>query len=1126
MGKSLLVTLGLAQEQIVQTYVPDGSRTVEINGQGNYLHNAISTGKYTVVSFIPKFTLEFFSKYANMFFLFISCIQPIGDLSPTSKIATAGPLAGIFIITAFKEMWEDRKRHAQDSAVNNSKCKVLRGDKFVETLWKDVKVGEIVRIENGHNFPGDIVIISTSEPDSLCYIETSNLDGETNLKIRQGIPETGNLLSPEAVAKFQGSIETELPNNSLYTFKATLRFNGQELAIGPNQLLLRGAQLRNTKWAYGLVVFTGHETKLMKNSTSTPIKSTKVESMVNSQVVLLFLFLILLAVGCAVGELYMEKSTNFVSEILSPVKGFNPTTPMQFFEHVLTFMILFNNLIPLSLMISLEFVKLVLGTYINMDLDMYYDEKDMPASAKTTNLVEELGQVDFIFSDKTGTLTRNIMEFKKFTVGGNAYTLTEWPTQTEKGYYNKKHFEEHKASAEFAVLKEFLTLLSVCHTVIPEKDEHSEKIIYQASSPDEVALVDGARTLGYEFHTRRPKSVTMNADGVDKEYQILQVNEFNSTRKRMSLIVRGSDGKVKLMIKGAETVILERLVSDCEFKDATMQHMEEYANEGLRTLVFAYRDIEETEYREWQSAYEKAATSITDREEMLDKAAELIEKDLQLVGATAIEDKLQDGVPETIYNLLEAGIRMWVLTGDRQDTAINIGISCRLLNPQMEMIVCNKETKEETKAFLSSALMDAKKRMTVEYKRPSKWKQFWRGINAKNAKFDKDYGVGCEPMALVIDGTTLTHALDPEVSDIFLEVALLCKSVICCRVSPLQKALVVKLVKNNVAGAVTLAIGDGANDVSMIQSANVGVGISGQEGLQAARSADFAIGQFRYLRKLLLVHGGWAYSRISKTLFETWSAVSSYNVVWTLLPPIAIGIFDQYISAQVLFKYPRMYRNGQDDRFYNHYTFILWIINAIFHSLLLFYAWVYILGDGDILANGLVSDNWVFGIFVYATTLTTVMIKHCLIIDLFNGWTIFSIFGSLIAYYILLPIYALSFIGPKFISKELFNVNQAIFSSYTFFLSLIFLPFAINLRDFAWKFYKRFFFPQSYHIVQEIQKHNIPDYSLQAQWFHSTVIKIQRMKEMNYGYAFSQNDQQFGQKVVDLYDTTKRKPHG
>ncbi|KAJ3323831.1 hypothetical protein HDV06_001201 [Boothiomyces sp. JEL0866] len=1132
MGKSLLVTLGLAQEQIIQTYVPDGSRTVEINKKGDFLNNQISTGKYSIVSFVPKFTLEFFSKYANMFFLFISCIQPVRDWSPTSKIATAGPLAAIFIITAFKEMWEDKKRHAQDSAVNNSECKVLQGDKFIKTLWKDVKVGEIVRIENGRNFPSDIVIISTSEPDSLCYIETSNLDGETNLKIRQGIPETGHLQSPEAVAKLQGvvgltigTIETELPNNSLYTFKATLRFAGQELAIGPNQLLLRGAQLRNTKWIYGLVVFTGHETKLMKNSTATPIKSTKVDSMVNSQVILLFVFLVLLAVGCAVGELYLEKSTNFVQDILSPVGGYSPTTPFQFFEHVMTFMILFNNLIPLSLMISLEFVKLVLGMYINQDLDMYYDEKEMPATAKTTTLVEELGQVDFIFSDKTGTLTRNIMEFKKFTVGGNAYTLTEWPTQTEKGYYNKKHFESHKTQPQFAVLKDFLSLLSVCHTVIPEVDENSEKIIYQASSPDEVALVDGARTLGY---TRRPKSVTMSADGVDQEYQILHVNEFNSTRKRMSLVVRAPDGKVKLMIKGAETVILERLGPGCTFKDATMQHMEEYANEGLRTLVYAYRDVEESEYNEWHMVYEKAATSITNREEMLDQAAELIEKNLNLVGATAIEDKLQDGVPDTIYNLLEAGIRMWVLTGDRQDTAINIGISCKLLNPQMEMIVCNKETKEETKAFLEEALADAKKILTRKYTRPSKWKQFWRGIHVKNAKFDKDYGVGFEPMALVIDGNTLTHALDPEVSDIFLEVALLCKSVICCRVSPLQKALVVKLVKSNVAGAVTLAIGDGANDVSMIQSANVGVGISGQEGLQAARSADFAIGQFRYLRKLLLVHGGWAYSRISKTLFETWSGVSSYNVAWTLLPPIAIGVFDQYISAQVLFKYPRMYRNGQDDRFYNHYTFILWILNAIFHSLLLFYGWVYILGDGDILANGLVSDNWVFGIFVYVTTLTTVMIKHCLIIDLFNGWSLFSIFGSLIAYYILLPIYCLNSVGPKYVSKELFNVNPAIFGSVTFFLSLVFLPFAINLRDFAWKFYKRFFTPQSYHIIQEIQKHNIPDYSVKAQWFHTTVSKIQKMREMNldYGYAFSQNDQQQEKKVVDLYDTTKRKPHG
>lgn len=360
--------------------------------------------------------------------------------------------------------------------------------------------------------------------------------------------------------------------------------------------------------------------------------------------------------------------------------------------------------------------------------------------------------------------------------------------------------------------------------------------------------------------------MTIAVGGVDLEYQVLTVNEFNSTRKRMSVLVRCPDGKVKLMIKGADTVIYERLKPGCLYLDATTAHMEEYANEGYRTLVLASREVPEDEYQKWLKVFEKANTQINNRQEALDQAAEMIETNLELLGATAIEDKLQDGVPDAIHTLMEAGIKIWVLTGDRQETAINIGFSCKLITPDMLMMICNQDSHFETKEYLEARLASVKDSLGVSTLKASYWKKFWKGLSKKSGKFDKDVGFDLDPMALVIDGKTLSFALEDDVKDTFLELAMLCKAVICCRVSPLQKALVVKLVKNNVAGSVTLAIGDGANDVSMIQAAHIGVGISGQEGLQAARSADFAIAQFRFLRKLLLVHGGWAYSRISKVI--------------------------------------------------------------------------------------------------------------------------------------------------------------------------------------------------------------------------------------------------------------------
>lgn len=383
---------------------------------------------------------------------------------------------------------------------------------------------------------------------------------------------------------------------------------------------------------------------------------------------------------------------------------------------------------------------------------MYYEPVDSAAQARTSTLVEELGQVDYIFSDKTGTLTRNIMEFKMCSIGGQPYAETVpddkriHQDQYGKtvGYYDFIRLGEHRREdtlSNGALIDEFLTLLAVCHTVIPEHDElNPGKVIYQASSPDEAALVDGASSLGYLFHTRKPKSVTISVSGVDKEYEVLCVNEFNSTRKRMSVLTRTPDGKIKLMIKGADTVIYERLKGGCTYKEKTSEHLEEYANEGLRTLVLAYRDVPQDEYEAWYKVFVQASAEINNRQDHLDKAAEMIEHDLVLLGATAIEDKLQDGVPDTIHTLMEGGCKIWVLTGDRQETAINIGFSCKLITSDMIMMVCNSDSHQETKQFLQEKLANVKDSLGVSELKTPAWTKFWLGISKKDGKFDKNTG--------------------------------------------------------------------------------------------------------------------------------------------------------------------------------------------------------------------------------------------------------------------------------------------------------------------------------------------------------------------------------------------------
>jgi phospholipid-translocating ATPase len=386
------------------------------------------------------------------------------------------------------------------------------------------------------------------------------------------------------------------------------------------------------------------------------------------------------------------------------------------------------------------------------------------------------------------------------------------------------------------------------------------------------------------------------------------------------------DGKIVLLCKGADSIIKNLLnEKSMDLFDRTDVHLTKFADEGLRTLCLAWKEIPEDEYKEWKNVYHEASTSLEDRDEKVQKAYEQIEQNLTFIGATAIEDKLQDGVPECIARLAKANIKIWVLTGDKQDTAINIGYSCQLITNDMELFIVEGNTETE----VLKELEDAEKKIDeilkkvknnnkkdeeideIEMSNISQNINSNNNNNSNNSNFD-----GC---ALVINGHSLVFALNSKLDKKLLEVACKCKAVICCRVTPGQKKSVVDLVKKH-KKAITLAVGDGANDVSMIKAAHIGVGISGQEGQQAVLASDFSIGQFKYLERLLLVHGRWSYYRISKflryffyknfasTLCHFWFAffcgfsaqalfdpffISTYNVFFSSLPVLALGVFDQ-----------------------------------------------------------------------------------------------------------------------------------------------------------------------------------------------------------------------------------------
>uniref|UniRef100_A0A4W2HGR7 Phospholipid-transporting ATPase n=1 Tax=Bos indicus x Bos taurus TaxID=30522 RepID=A0A4W2HGR7_BOBOX len=856
-----------------------------------------STAKYSMWSFLPRYLYLQFSKTANAFFLFITILQQIPDVSPTGKYTTLVPLLVILVISGIKEIVEDYVSVLLVNALKNTALNV-----------RGVNVGDIVKATNGQFLPADMVLISSSEPQATCFVATSNLDGETNLKIRQALSETATMKTEKQLSNLSGKIKCEEPNFHFNSFAGTLYLNEKSpISIGPDQVLLRGTQLKNTEWILGIVVYTGFETKFMQNAVKSPLKRSKVEKVTNMQILVLFLLLLVMSLVSCVGAIYWKDRYRAEPWYIGKNYDYH-----SFGFDLLVFIILYHNLIPISLLVTLEIVKYIQALFINWDEDMHFKGSNVYAMARTSNLNEELGQVEYLFSDKTGTLTCNVMTFKKCSIAGITYGQS--PCFISDTYeFNDpallQNFENDHPTKEY--IKEFLTLLCVCHTVVPEREGNN--ISYQASSPDEAALVKGAKKLGFVFTTRMPNSVTIEA--------------------RMSIIVRTPEGRLRLYCKGADSVIYERLSENSLFVEETLVHLENFAKEGLRTLCVAYIDLTEIEYEQWLVMYKKAITVVKDRMKTLEDCYDSIEKFL-LLGATAIEDRLQARVPETITSLLKANIKIWVLTGDKQETAINIAYSCKLLSGQMPRIQLNANSLEATQQVISQNCQDL------------------------GALLGKE-----NDLALIIDGKTLKYALHVEVRKCFLNLALSCRTVLCCRLSPLQKAEIVDVVKKQVK-AITLAIGDGANDVGMIQTAHVGVGISGNEGMLATNNSDYAIAQFSYLEKLLLVHGAWNYFRVTKCIlycfyknvvlyiielwfaivngfsgqiiFERW-CISLYNVIFTSLPPFTLGIFERCCSQESLLRYPQLYRISQTGDIFN--IKVLWIqcINAIVHSFILFW---------------------------------------------------------------------------------------------------------------------------------------------------------------------------------------------
>ncbi|XP_061364653.1 putative phospholipid-transporting ATPase 9 [Gastrolobium bilobum] len=1097
----------------------------------NYGDNYVRTTKYTLATFLPKSLFEQFRRVANFYFL-VCGILSFFPVSPYSAISNVVPLVVVVAATMGKEAVEDWRRKKQDIEMNNRKVKMHRGEGVFEySKWKDLKVGDIVKVEKDEFFPADLILLSSSYDDAICYVETLNLDGETNLKLKQALEETSKLQEDSSFQNFQAIIKCEDPNANLYSFIGSLDLQDQLYPLAPQQLLLRDSKLKNTDFIYAVVIFTGHDTKVMQNSTEPPSKRSKVEKRMDKIVYFLFfvLFFISFIGSIFFGIATREDLENGVMKrwYLRPDDTtiyYDPKkAPVAAILHFLTALMLYSYLIPISLYVSIEIVKVLQSIFINQDVHMYYGETDQPAHARTSNLNEELGQVDTILSDKTGTLTCNSMEFVKCSIAGIPYgrgvTEVERALARRKGLPLGQELTEDDNVAEIFeakssvkgfnfmderimngnwvkephanVIQNFLRLLAVCHTAIPEIEEETGKVSYEAESPDEAAFVIAARELGFEFYERTQTTISLrefnstSGKTTRRSYKLLNILDFSSARKRMSVVVRDEEGKLLLLSKGADSVMFERLEKNGrEFEEKTMQHINEYADAGLRTLVLAYRELDEEEYNLFNKEFMEAKNIVSaDREQIVEEISEKIEKDLILLGATAVEDKLQNGVPECIDKLAQAGIKLWVLTGDKMETAINIGFACSLLRQGMEQIIISSDTPEtkslekvEDKSAAAAAIKESVLRQLREGK-------------ALLAASDEN----SEALALIIDGKSLSYALEDDVKDLFLALAVGCASVICCRSSPKQKALVTRLVKIK-TGCTTLAIGDGANDVGMLQEADIGIGISGVEGMQAVMSSDVAIAQFRFLERLLLVHGHWCYRRITSmicyffykniafgfTLFfyEIYASFSGqaayndwflslYNVFFTSLPVIALGVFDQDVSARFCLKFPLLYQEGVQNVLFSWKRILGWSFNGVLSATIIFFFSINAMEHQAFRKGGEVVGQEVLGATLYTCVVWVVNCQMALSISYFTYIQHIFIWGGILFWYTFLLAYGT--MDPSLSTTAYKVLIEACAPAPSYWLITLLVLVASLLPYFAYASIQMRFFPMFHQMIHWIQ---------------------------------------------------------
>ncbi|XP_053705126.1 probable phospholipid-transporting ATPase IIA isoform X1 [Synchiropus splendidus] len=915
-----------------------------------YPRNVINNQKYNFFTFLPAVLFNQFKYFFNLYFLLLACSQFVPELRLGALYTYWVPLALVLMITIVREAVEEIRCYIRDKEVNSQIYSKLSTRGTVKVKSSGIQVGDLIIVEKNQRVPADMIFLRTSERNGSCFLRTDQLDGETDWKLRLPVACTQRLPTAADLLQIRSYVYAEEPNIDIHNFIGTFtRVRLQTAASVRSYLqLLRiilifmwvclqedgdppvneSLSIENTLWAstvvasgtvVGVVIYTGKELRSVMNNSNPRHKVGLFDLEVNCLTKILF------------GALVV------VSMVMVALQHFAGRWYLQ----ILRFLLLFSNIVPISLRVNLDMGKVVFSWMIKKD------SKIPGTVVRSSTIPEELGRISYLLTDKTGTLTQNEMVFRRLHLGTVAYgmdSMDEVQSHVFSAYTQPSHdLPTSRTPAATKVRKtissrvhEAVKAIALVHNVTPvyeangvtdqaEAEQHYEDTcrVYQAASPDEVSLVQWTESVGLTLVGRDQSSMQLRTPtGQILNFTILQIFPFTYESKRMGIIVRDeSTGEITFYMKGADVV----MAGIVQYNDWLEEECGNMAREGLRVLVVSKKSLTEEQYQDFESRYVQAKLSVHDRSLKVATVIESLEMEMELLCLTGVEDQLQTDVRPTLEILRNSGIKVWMLTGDKLETATCTAKNAHLITRSQDIHVFRAVT-TRGEAHLE--------------------------LNAFRRKHD---------CALVISGDSLEVCLKYYEYE-FMELACQSPAVVCCRCAPTQKAQIVRLLQER-TGKLTCAVGDGGNDVSMIQEADCGVGVEGKEGKQASLAADFSVTQFKHLGRLLMVHGRNSYKRsaalsqfvIHRSLcISAMQAVFSsvfyfasislyqgfliigYSTVYTMFPVFSL-VLDKDVKSEVAMLYPELYKDLLKGRPLSYKTFLIWVLISIYQGSIIMY---------------------------------------------------------------------------------------------------------------------------------------------------------------------------------------------